>query len=51
MWSSSFGNEIPKGLAVPLPALGVWKEEVYTLSWAEIQQGLAGGLLVPVHLP
>lgn len=22
-WGSSFGNEIPKGLAVPLPALGV----------------------------
>lgn len=26
----------PKGLAVPLPALGVWKEEVYALSWAKI---------------
>lgn len=52
MWGSSFGNEIPKGLAVPLPALGVWKEEVMQmLSWTKTEQGLAGGWLTPLCQP
>lgn len=53
MRGSSFENEIPKGLAVPLPALGVWKEVVVVqmLSWTKTEQGLAGGLLMPLCQP